>query len=597
MGFMALLALLVCSMVPLAQASQGDRSLEFRHCVSSCVSDVCGPLREEVMGREGDGTVAPLRLPLVLRMTRWNCEDDCSYHCTHRVTNDAYDRVAKIKAQAKNSVWAEVSQDVEAGGRGASRKEINERIASKIKAAMDSLRPVQKEMVQYYGKWVFIRVLGAQEPLSVLFSLLNLSVHIKFLPQLVKKVPDIYPLKLVYIAHALISANAWIWSAVFHTRDKPWTERMDYFSAGSAILSGFFFTIARLFRLAPDDSRFGLLLKACGVALFFHILYLSLASRFDYSYNMAINITLALGHNVLWLGYSLVPGLFPDASSDPHHATRAALRAQKPGSGLTTPNGSSPPAPVVAKTHQPSTSKKARRRLRLIVLLLTLAASLEVLDFAPLLRALDAHSLWHLSTVWIAAMWYDWIIADAQECVHSGYWIGEPIRDDVMAGPVFGALNKARTWARQHAGPIGANIQRQSRRAAGNIELTALTDRLTMLANRAGFSSGVHLPGSSSNSNSNNSSSGGGTANGIIGSKDGTTSSQGGLGFGSISSNSSSNDGGTSGHSSGDASYYNGTSLGVAGSHLRTGSNIVSTNSSKERGKMSDEEDRDAKGV
>lgn len=303
------------------------------------------------------------------------------------------------------------------------------------------------------------------------------------------------PLAQVYLAHAFISCNAWTWSAIFHARDKSFTERMDYFSAGAAILSGFFFTIARLFRMAPQDPRFSLSLKICGAALALHILYLSLASRFDYSYNMTVNVLLALGHNLLWLAYSLVPGFFPDGSKDPYYATRAALRAHKPGSGLTTPNGGSPPAPVSSKVQLPSTSKKARRRLRLIVLLLTLAACLEILDFPPLLRALDAHALWHLATVPIAAMWYDWIIEDAQECVSNAFWIGEPLREEVLAGPWLGALQKARAWARQTAGPIGANIQRTSRRAAGNIELTALTDSLTALANRAGFSSGVSANG------------------------------------------------------------------------------------------------------
>ncbi|CAO1637475.1 unnamed protein product [Parajaminaea phylloscopi] len=458
------------------------------------------------MAPDGDGTVSPIKLPFVLRLTAWSCQDDCRYHCTHRLTNDAYSRVRGIKTEAKESVWAEVHHEVETGARGASRKEISERIQSKIKAQLAALSPVQKEMVQYHGKWVFMRVLGAQEPLSVVFSLANLAVHAKYVPLLTKRVPDMFPLKLVYLGYAIISANAWFWSVVFHTRDKGWTEKMDYFSAGAAILSGLIVAVTRLFRLSPDSAKFSIFLKSCGGALVLHILYLSLSARFDYSYNMAINVLVALSHNLLWLAYSLVPGFFPDGSKDPYHATRAALRAHKPGSGLTTPNGGSPPAPISAKTLLPSTSKKARRRLRLIVLALTLAACLEILDFPPLFRALDAHALWHLSTVPIAHAWYEWIIEDAQECVSSGFWIGEPLREEGMAGPVLGALQKARTWARQKAGPIGANIQRTSRRAASNIELAALTESLTTLANRAGFSSGI--------STSNGGASGDGSAGG-----------------------------------------------------------------------------------
>lgn len=447
------------------------------------------------MEEDGDGTVSPIKMPIILRLTAWSCTDDCKYHCTHRLTNDAYSRVSNIRAEAKASVWAEVWQDIEAGGKGASRKEINERIRSKIRAQLDALTPVHKQMVQYHGKWVFMRVLGAQEPLSVLFSLANLAVHVNCVTLLIKRVPDVFPLKLVYIGYALISANAWVWSGIFHTRDKPWTEKMDYFSASAAILSGLFLAVTRLFRLSPDTSKFGRLLKGCGVALLLHVLYLSLSSRFDYSYNMAANILVALGQNVLWLAYSLSPGFFPDGSKDLYHATRAALRAHKPGSSLTISNGGSTPAPLSAKMLLPSTSKKARSRLRLIVFALTLAACLEILDFPPLLRALDAHALWHLSTVPIALLWYEWIIEDAQECVSAGFWIGDPLREDVMAGPVFAALQKVRTWARQKAGPIGANIQRTSRKAASNIELAALTDSLTTLANKAGFSSGINASG------------------------------------------------------------------------------------------------------
>lgn len=501
-----LTALVLCTVLSTSVvASQGDRSQEYKQCVNSCVADVCGPYRAEYMAKDGDGTVKPLKLPLILRATFWSCPDDCAYHCTHRVTNDAFRRVKDIKATAKREVWAQVEADVKNGGRGASRKEINERIADQVKRALDGLSAVQKQMVQFHGKWVFIRVLGMQEPLSVFFSLLNLAVHVRYLPRLRKMVPDVYPLKMVYLAHGLISANAWAWSSIFHARDKPFTEKMDYFAAGAAILSGFFFTIARLFRVAPGDVRFLWLLRISGGALVLHILYLSLSSRFDYSYNMTVNVVLALGHNVLWLVYSFLPGLFPDGSTDRHRVNRAALRAHKPASGFSTPNGGSPPAPVSSKVPLPSTTKKAQRRLRLIVLLLTLAASLELLDFAPILRALDAHALWHLSTVPIAAMWYDWIIEDSQECVSSAFWIGEPITEDLMASPVVRGLQRAASWARHTAAPIGANIQRRSR--ASGVELTHLTESLSALAGKAGLSTGIST-GSSSGIEGSSSSSG-----------------------------------------------------------------------------------------
>lgn len=52
----------------------------------------------------------------------------------------------------------------------------------------------------------------------------------------------------------------------------------------------------------------------------------------------------------------------------------------------------------------------------------TAAMSLELFDFPPFLRILDAHSLWHLATMLIARGWYGFLIRDVimLETVNSG---------------------------------------------------------------------------------------------------------------------------------------------------------------------------------
>ena len=45
----------------------------------------------------------------------------------------------------------------------------------------------------------------------------------------------------------------------------------------------------------------------------------------------------------------------------------------------------------------------------------TLAMSLELLDFAPFFRIIDAHSLWHLSTIPLAVAWWTFLATDAVE--------------------------------------------------------------------------------------------------------------------------------------------------------------------------------------
>lgn len=441
----ALCALLAVSRLPSAAASQGDRSPEYQQCVESCVKDQCSS-----NPNWDDGMAATTHLPFILQATGWTCQDDCRYHCTHRVTNDANDRVKHIREEAEAAVRALAAaseQDGSQGRGGMSRAAQAAKVEELVQSRLAQLRPVQKQMVQYHGKWVFIRVLGAQEPLSVLFSLLNLRVHALAVMRLRAELPELFPLKVIYVLHALVSCNAWIWSAIFHARDKPFTERLDYFSAGAAVLSGFFFSLCRLFRWGPSHPRFTLLARGCGAALVLHVLYLSIG-RFDYSYNMTANVLVGALHSLLWLVYSFNPAVF---AARPAGNVRPLSRRidERPPNQIG--GGGSPPMPVISAGAAAPTSRAARRKLQLIVGLLVLATSLELFDFPPLMRALDAHALWHLATVPIASMWYDWLIDDARECVSSGWWAGEGLRDPALdvAPHVAVAIERARQYAVQ----------------------------------------------------------------------------------------------------------------------------------------------------
>jgi hypothetical protein len=101
-------------------------------------------------------------------VTWWKCADACRYECMHAVT--------------------------------------------------DRLESEGNKPLQYYGKWPFWRVLGMQEPASVAFSLLNLYAHRAGALEMRKRIPEAHPLKYYYLMSAYVSMNAWVWSAVFHTR-------------------------------------------------------------------------------------------------------------------------------------------------------------------------------------------------------------------------------------------------------------------------------------------------------------------------------------------------------------------------------------------
>ncbi|TCD64676.1 hypothetical protein EIP91_003790 [Steccherinum ochraceum] len=303
--------------------------------MATCFSAVCQP-------------PAQYYPSIALRLTRWTCADDCGYHCMHRITDEA------------------------------------ERDGSRIH--------------QYNGKWPFWRWAGIQEPASTLFSLMNLAVHFRGAREIQRRIPETHPLKGYYLNFAFVSMNAWIWSSVFHTRDLPRTEALDYFSAAAAILYALYYTAVRMFHLYPEhhrliisrrDSRsiaYNIWRAFCGLLFLGHISYLSLLPRFDYTYNIIFNIVVGLAHNFLWVIYAL--------------PIRAIHRF---------PNRS--------PSYRPFYAYKAV----VFVAVTTAATALELLDFPPWGRILDAHALWHLSTVPIAAFWYRFLIQDALDDSWKGY--------------------------------------------------------------------------------------------------------------------------------------------------------------------------------
>lgn len=175
--------------------------------------------------------------------------------------------------------------------------------------------------------------------------------------------------------------------------DLPTTEKLDYFSAALAILYAVYYTVLRVFHLYPVERhslthnpspatstiRVAWTL-ACSWAFLGHISYLTFLPRFDYSYNMVFNLTIGMAHNLLWLCYSL--------------PSRISFLRRFPGR---------------PKSYRPAFATMPA----LFALLTTAATALELFDFPPWGRIIDAHSLWHLATVPIALFWYDFLVQDA----------------------------------------------------------------------------------------------------------------------------------------------------------------------------------------
>ena len=65
-----------CVVLKFCICSWGDRSYEFRSCVSDCDAVNC------------TGSGVEERLPWVLRLLRWSCGEECQYQCMWQVTSE-----------------------------------------------------------------------------------------------------------------------------------------------------------------------------------------------------------------------------------------------------------------------------------------------------------------------------------------------------------------------------------------------------------------------------------------------------------------------------------------------------------------------------
>uniref|UniRef100_A0A4W3HPL5 Post-GPI attachment to proteins factor 3 n=1 Tax=Callorhinchus milii TaxID=7868 RepID=A0A4W3HPL5_CALMI len=218
---------------------------------------------------------------------------------------------------------------------------------------------------QFHGKWPFHRFLCFQEPASAFASVLNGLASLVMLSRYRSAVPATSPMYRTCNSFAMVTLNAWFWSTVFHTRDTFLTEKMDYFCASAVVLYSIYLCCVRTLGLNHQliASLFGALL----VFLFAgHVWYLTYV-RFDYGYNMAANTLIGVVNLLWWLGWCLWQ--------------RRVL-------------------PYVWKC-------------MIVVTMLHGFALLELLDFPPLLWVLDAHALWHFSTIPVPFLFYSFLVDDS----------------------------------------------------------------------------------------------------------------------------------------------------------------------------------------
>lgn len=345
---LAILITLVSFFIHLSYCSLGDGLDEFHNCRFRCEQSVCqGGKREP--------------LPLGLRLLFWDCKQNCDYQCQQLVTEIRY----------QNGL----------------------------------------EIYQFHGKWPFRRILGSQEFVSAVFSIGNFAVHARGFNKIINTVDFSKSQAKGHYFMLLVSCGvtmlAWIFSTIFHIRDFPITETLDYYFASLTVMVGFYLVIARYFKFyLPGRKLINLVFTGlCAIMYTFHII--RLVRDWLYTYNTQVNMTLAAFQYTFWglLCFSLY-SLYSYKEKE-HHID------SKPRNYLQLSH-------ILFPNFFCSSCKRLSLYPLFLCFLILLGMSMEIWDFPPVFSLVDAHSVWHFATIIpFYCGWYDWFIWDIEENVVS----------------------------------------------------------------------------------------------------------------------------------------------------------------------------------
>ncbi|RLV85789.1 Protein PER1 [Meyerozyma sp. JA9] len=354
----------------LVLASVGDRLPEFQKCLSHCdeLYSCSNPNADHTLLQSVLDSVSPSSYqleqfeklgvnPLCRALFSWDCSSDCNYKCQRLVTN--------------------------------SRKNDGH------------------EIVQFYGKWPFVRIWGIQEFASVVFSIGNLMASYRNWPKLNKQFKkhgpgtDAATMYWQYMVLVAVSVVGWTFSTLFHTRDNNITETLDYFGAAGIILANFNAIVVRYFGLFRTRNGRKRLVFQAGLVMVFVLHCWKLYRRWDYQYNMAFGLFFGLSSLALWILHALaVSRVF---AKNPHFF-----------------NNSIQLLPFETKIlskleHVGFAESKYIPTLPVYLnLWMVLGMAFELMEFSPIWGLIDAHSMWHFFTIFPSLIWYDWNIWDME---------------------------------------------------------------------------------------------------------------------------------------------------------------------------------------
>lgn len=116
---------------------------------------------------------------------------------------------------------------------------------------------------------------------------MNLYAHYSMFQKFKKRAPRNVSTYWLWHFMTAVCIHGWIWSTIFHARDTPFTEFMDYSCAFSMVMISFYCMVRRVFINMSGKTK--LIVNAIILTFFLnHVLYLY--QGINYGYNMKINV-------------------------------------------------------------------------------------------------------------------------------------------------------------------------------------------------------------------------------------------------------------------------------------------------------------------
>ncbi|CAN1180613.1 Post-GPI attachment to proteins factor 3 [Linum perenne] len=326
--FVFLLAL-ICLLSRL-HASEGDADPIYKSCVEECQTTGCvgkNCFQHCKFSSDGKPIDGPwyLQEPLYQRWKQWDCRSDCQYHC--------------------------------------------------MIVREDERLELGHGPVKYHGRWPFHRVYGIQEPIAVGLAAVILAIQfhgwISFLILVNYKLP-LMPDKKTYYEYTglwhlygMLSMNAWLWCAVFHTRDVELTEKL--YCSSTVAWIGFTLILATLRAFNIRDEAARVMIAAPVIAFVTtHILYLNFYN-FDKGLNYKVSAAMTVAQILIWAIWATVS----------RHPSRWKVWVTVVVGG-------------------------------------TLGIILEAYDFPPFYRYVDSRAIWHAVAIPFANIWWSFVRDDAE---------------------------------------------------------------------------------------------------------------------------------------------------------------------------------------